>query len=829
MGTVQGVRHWPAAPHDTRSVPVHAVASHYRSPAELPSWTPAEAVWPAGSAQVSVDGGTDARAGSLPVWLGPAHHGARAAHSGPRTSAAPGRATVTVLPRSAAQAAGVDGVLLKIAPAAGRSGTGATHLTVDYRSFADAYGADWASRLRLVALPACVLTTPSARACRTATDLGSSNDAHAGRVSADLPAGPATASGRALTPKAATAATAASAATVVAATSSPGGGGGDFTATSLKPSGSWQAGGSTDAFTWSYPLSTPAAPGGLTPGLTVSYNSQSVDGLTSSTNNQASIVGDGFSLPESYIERSYQSCHQNPSGTTKTWDNCWSGDNQLTLSLNGTTTRVIKDDTTGTYRAQGDTGEKIQYLTGATNGAQRGEYFRVTTANGTQYTFGLDHLPGYASGDTATNSVLTEPVYATASGQPCYNAAFSSSWCQQGYRWMLDYVKDTHGDAMSYFYSDDTNYYARDLGSTANTPYIRDARLTKIQYGQRDGYVYSTSPAAQVTFSYNGRCKTAPTGCAASSLSSSTTANWPDVPYDLNCANGASCTSQSPSFWCTYELTGVQTQALTGTAEKNVDSWAFTYAFPPTGDATTPSLWLSSIVHTGQDTGACGSSRSLSTAPVTFSGTPLSNRADLTDRYPPITRYRLNTVTTETGEIISVGYSAPACGSSTPADDSQNTSLCFPSYWTPSGRTAPTKDWFNKYVVTTVTQQDPTGGGVSDDTVTTYTPVGKPAWRHDDNPLTPAGERTWNEWRGYPGMKVSTGTAPDRRTETDYTYFRGMDGDTLPGGATRSVTVADSRGDSVHDLDRGVSDCGGSLTSHARQGAPCGAARRALS
>ncbi|NED32461.1 RHS repeat-associated core domain-containing protein, partial [Streptomyces sp. SID8499] len=620
-----------------------------------------------------------------------------------------------------------------------------------------------------------------------------------------LPAGAATASGRAPAPKASTAtarATAASPATVVAATSSPGGGGGDFTATSLKPSGSWQAGGSTDAFTWSYPLSTPAAPGGLTPGLTLSYNSQSVDGLTSSTNNQASVVGDGFSLPESYIERSYQSCHQNPAGTTKTWDNCWSENNQLTLSLNGTTTRIIKDDTTGTYRAQGDTDEKIQYLTGASNGVQSGEYFRVTTPNGTQYTFGLNHLPGYASGDTATNSVLTEPVYATASGQPCYNASFSSSWCQQGYRWMLDYVKDTHGDVMSYFYSDDTNYYARDLGSTANTPYTRDARLTKIQYGQRDGSVYSTSPAAQVAFTYNGRCKTAATGCAVSSLSSSTTANWPDVPYDLNCANGASCTSQSPSFWSEYELTGVQTQALTGTAEKNVDSWAFTYAFPPTGDATTPSLWLSSVVHTGQDTSAGGSSGPLSTAPVTFSGTPLSNRVDLTDGYPPITRYRLNTVTTETGEIISVGYSAPACGSSTPADDSQNTSLCFPSYWTPSGLTAPKKDWFNKYVVTTVTQQDPTGGGVNDDTVTTYTPVGKPAWHHDDNPLTPADERTWSEWRGYPGMKVSTGTAPDQRTETDYTYFRGMDGDSLPGGATRSVTVTDSRGDTVHDLDQ---------------------------
>ena len=796
LAAAPGVRHQPAAPQNTRPVPVHAVTSHYHPPKKLSSWTPAKVVWPTGSARVDL-AGADERAGSLPVWLGAAGRAARTAHSASRLS--PSRATVTVLPRSAAKAAGVDGVLLKVTPETARSRTRAARLTVDYRSFADAYGADWASRLRLVTLPACVLTTPKVPACRTATDLKSRNNADVGRVSADLPLGSPAASGSVRTPMASTTS---SAATVVAAAASSGGGGGDFTATSLKPSGSWQAGGSTDAFNWSYPLTTPSAPGGLTPGLQVTYNSQSVDGLTSSTNNQASIVGDGFSLPQSYIERSYQSCHQNPSGTTKTWDNCWSSDNQLTLSLNGSTTRIIKDDSTGTYRAQGDTDEKIQYLTGASNGAQNGEYFRVTTSDGTQYTFGLNHLPGYASGDATTNSVLTEPVYATASGQPCYNATFSSSWCQQGYRWMLDYVKDTHGDAMSYFYTDDTNYYARDLGSTANTPYTRDARLTKIQYGQRDGSVYSTSPTAQITFTYNGRCKTASTGCAVSTLSSSTASNWPDVPYDLNCANGASCTSQSPTFWSEYELTGIQTQALVGTTETNVDSWAFTYAFPATGDATTPSLWLSSIVHTGQDTSAGGSSGSISTAPVTFSGTPLSNRVNLTDGYPPITRYRLNTITTETGEIISVGYSAPACGSSTPSDDSQNTSLCFPSYWTPSGLTSPIKDWFNKYIVTTVTQQDPTGGGVNDDTVTTYTPVGSPAWHYDDNPLTPSDERTWNEWRGYQGMKVSTGTAPDPQTETDYTYFRGMDGDTLPGGSTRSVSITDSRGDTVSDSDQ---------------------------
>jgi RHS repeat-associated protein len=547
----------------------------------------------------------------------------------------------------------------------------------------------------------------------------------------------------------------------------------------------------------------PTAPGGLTPKVELDYNSQSQDGLTSSTNNQASWVGDGFDYSPGFVERSYQSCHQNPTGTTKTQDNCWSDNNTITLSLDGKTSTLVKDDTTGAWHPESDANERVQYKTGAVNGAQNGEYWVVTTDDGTQYYFGQNQLQGYASGDAATNSVWTEPVYATSSGQPCYNATFANSWCQQAYRWNLDYVVDPHQDAIAYYYTTETNYYARDLGTTANTSYIRGGYLRKITYGQRAGSVYSTTPAAQVLFTVNGRCSTSAGGCAASGLSSSTASSWPDVPYDLNCANGAACAVNSPTFWSEYELTGIQTQVLVGTTETNVDAWSLAHSFPATGDSTTPSLWLSSLTRTGQDTSAGGSSSSLSIPAVTLSGTALSNRVDVTDGYPPITRHRLNTITTETGEQISVAYSSAACGSGTPSDPSQNTQLCYPVYWVPPGQTSPTEDWFNKYVVTGVTEQDPTGGGVNDTITTHYTPVGSPAWHYDDNPLTPSSQRTWNQFRGYQGMKVTTGTSPDPVTETDYTYFRGMDGDTLPSGGTRSVTISDTRGDpAVTDSDQ---------------------------
>ncbi|MGY5121081.1 RHS repeat-associated core domain-containing protein [Streptomyces sp. 900105755] len=784
-------------------MPVTAVASHYHQPKPMPAYRPPHISWPSGKAKVTLGGagantrqssGAPIRAGSLPVWIGPAKAAAKrnASQARQTTAATPSVVGVRVLPRSKARAAGVNGVLLGLDRSDASTSESRVGLKLDYSAFTAAFGADWASRLHLVTLPACALTTPRLARCRTGTPLASANDSTAHRLSANV------------TLPAAKSSTATEQASVLlAATSSAGGGGGDYSATSLKPSGTWQAGGSTDAFNWSYPIDTPSVPGGLEPKIALDYNSQSQDGLTSSTNNQASWIGDGFEYSPGYIERSYQSCHQNPTGTTKTQDNCWSGNNTITLSLGGQSTTLVKDDVTGDWHAQNDSDERVQYKTGATNGAQSGEYWIVTTDDGTQYYFGQNQLPGYASGNTATNSVWTEPVYATASGQPCYNATFANSWCQQAYRWNLDYVVDAHQDTVSYFYTTETNYYARDLGTTANTPYIRGGYLNKIMYGQRAGAVYSTSPAGQVTFTVNGRCSTSASGCAVSGLSSSTAANWPDVPYDLNCAKDAACSVNSPTFWSEYELTGIQTQALVGTTETNVDSWSFTHSFPATGDSTTASLWLSSITRTGQDTLGGGSTSPITMHAVMLDGTPLSNRVNVTNGYPPITRQRLNTITTETGGIINVAYSSAACASGTPGDPSQNTKLCYPVYWTPGGKTAPILDWFNKYIVTGVTQQDPTGGGVNDTIATHYIPVGSPAWHYDDNPLTPSDQRTWNEWRGYQGMKVTTGTTPDPVTETDYTYFRGMDGDTLPGGHTRTATVTDSLGDTaVGDSDQ---------------------------
>ncbi|WP_285681362.1 hypothetical protein, partial [Kitasatospora phosalacinea] len=95
---------------------------------------------------------------------------------------------------------------------------------------------------------------------------------------------------------------------VLAATSAPDGSSGSYSATALSPTGTWSAGGSTGAFSYSYPLNVPAAIGGATPNPELSYDSSSQDGRTSGTNNQSSWLGDGWGTSESYIERSYKNC-----------------------------------------------------------------------------------------------------------------------------------------------------------------------------------------------------------------------------------------------------------------------------------------------------------------------------------------------------------------------------------------------------------------------------------------------------------------------------------------------------------------------------------------
>ncbi|RKN35413.1 RHS repeat domain-containing protein [Micromonospora musae] len=717
------------------------------------------------------------RAAGTPVWAQPVVKDGR--YAGPR------RVDVRVADRTAAEAAGVDGVLLSVTPDVA---SGAVRVGVDYAQFAEAFGGNYGSRLRLVTLPACALTTPTLDSCRTATPLTSSNDLAAQTVSAEVPL--ATDAGSRV----------AGAATVLAAVASAGeegGKGGTYAATDLKPSGSWTGGGSTGSFTYSYPITVPPAASGLVPTVALSYDSGSVDGQTVSTNAQASWLGDGWSTPRSYVEQTFASCQDDPGGKpspVKTYDRCYDGP-ILTLSLNGSSTALVWDATKKVWKPESDNGEVITHVENSGNGSgtYNTDYWRVTLRDGTTYEFGRNRLPGWASTKAETKSVDHTPVYSPHSGDPCYDSAgFSSSVCTMAYRWNLDYVTDTHGNAMAYYYEQDKNYYGRNKGAI-DVSYIRDSHLARIDYGFTDGNAYGTVPN-RIVFKTGDRCLSG----TCQPLNSSTKANWPDVPFDLVCNEGTDCDSWSPSFFSTVRLTSIEAQQYnTATSQhEKVDSYAFTQTMPATGDGTSPTLWLSSITRTGHDLSAGGSTSAISLPSVSFVGVKLANRVDVTGGLPNFYRQRISAITTESGSVISPSYELPnPCTAPVTVSPASNTKSCYPVYWTPDGFTEQTRDWFNKYAVTQVVSTDPTGGAPA--VKTSYKYLDGAAWHFDDNEVVKAKYRTYGQFRGYAKVQTFNGDGVnDRRTQSETTYYRGMS----KNNNTTVVNLTDSAGGTHEDV-----------------------------
>ncbi|MFR9799264.1 RHS repeat-associated core domain-containing protein [Streptomyces sp. MS06] len=735
--------------------------------------------WPAAAAataRIPGQGAAKLSVGGLPVTVA---HG--------RGAAAAGQVQVRVLRQRQARAAGIEGVLLT----ASASQPGDARVSVDYSTFAAAYGGDWSGRLRLFRLPACALATPQKAACRTLTPLASRNDvgrqtltATVGLGSADGGPDAVRASRSAPRTSLPTADTAASA-TVLAVTSGPSGesasGAGSYAASPLSASSGWQAGGSSGAFTWSYPLSAPPAAAGPAPQLSLSYDSGSVDGRTASTNNQGGVVGEGFGLTSSYVERSYGSCDDD--GQDGKYDLCWKYDN-ASLVLNGKSTELVKDDTTGVWHLEDDDASTVTHATGADNGDDDGEYWSVTTGDGTRYVFGLNKLPG--AGTQRTNSAWTVPVFGDDAGEPGYDlgSSFADRAVNQAWRWNLDYVVDPHGNAMSYWYTAETNYYGKNGASTGTTRYTRGGYLTKILYGQNKDTLFTGTASDEVTFGYAERC----TASDCSSLTSSTASDWPDVPFDSICASGADCRAANPSFFTRKRLTGIDTHAWSAASSSytDVDSWALTQQYLDPGDIGSSSdqtLVLKTIRHTGRNGTA------ISLDPVTFTYQMRENRVDSsTDNILPLNRPRIASITSEAGAITTVTLSDPECvrGSRMPSAEDNDTMSCYPVYWHVNGATEASLDWFNKYRVLDVVTSDPTGLG---ETMESHYSYSGPAWHHNDDPLTPTKERTWSDWRGYRTVTAITGASGETQSKKVSLYLQGMDGDKQKDGTTRSVTV----------------------------------------
>ncbi|MFD3505386.1 RHS repeat-associated core domain-containing protein [Streptomyces sp. NPDC058678] len=773
-----------------------------------------KAAWPTAgkaTAEVPATGGAAVTVGGLGLKLAqqPAAPAPKPAESktAPKATGPAEKVALSVHPQSAAKKAGVNGVLLTVDPAksASKNAAGDTdklRVSLDYSSFNDVYGGNFGPRLRLVTLPACALTTPQKKSCRTQRPVaGADNDAGSQTLTG-------TVSARTLT---------AGTPMLLAAAADSSGGGSDYSATPLSPTATWEAGGSTGDFTWNYPLRVPPATAGPSPSLSISYNSASVDGRTAGENNQTSVIGEGFSITESYIERKYGSCKDD--GQSGKGDQCWKYAN-ATLVLNGKAVELVNTCTDkaacdtaaqsqasgGTWKLKNEDGTRVEHLTGATgNGDDNTEYWKVTDASGIQYVFGKHRLPGWsdkgttdtADDDPTTNSVWTVPVFGDDSGEPCYKSTgFADSFCNQAWRWNLDYVVDPHGNASTYWYAKETNYYSKNADTTVNgTGYTRGGYLNRIDYGLRSDLLYNKPAAQQVRFTYAERCVVSG-GC--SSLTTDTKANWPDVPFDMICASGTKCTTQiGPAFFTRKRLTDITTSIWsgTGTTQRDVDTWHLDQNFPDTGDASSPSLWLKSIQNTGK-----ANTTAAAMPPVVFDGIQLSNHVE--GSTPDTLRYikwRVREIKSETGSTITVNYSDPDCiwGTSMPAAIDKNTRRCFPVKWSQSGA-APVTDWFHKYVVTSVFQDDPYGHGDTNEKYYDY--QGGAGWAYaDDEGLTKASNRTWSQWRGYGKVVETSGDSEGPRSKKSTLYMRGLNAEKELDGTARVEKVTDSAGTALDD------------------------------
>jgi RHS repeat-associated protein len=797
----------PPAEDLTTKAAVHAPATAtFPAPGDASTLAPAFGVSRAGSSMVSV--------------------GEVVAGSGTHASA-PVR--VRVLDRTAVAARGGQFAGFEVkAPAGSRS----ARVALDVAGFANAVGGGYADRLALYAVPACVTGAPGAGGCPLVplTTTRTSRTVLTARVPLAA-AGSATAAGTAAGAVAATAGAVAAvpgaatgdASVTVLALSGASGAAGNYAASPLQASQAWSVGLGSGSFSYQYPVATPTPPGGPAPGVSLDYDSGSVDGRTGADNGQVSEVGQGWELRSAYIERQYAGCSTD--GAPSTWgDLCWTPDVRYVLSLNGQSHDLIPVSGSTTpwsvseFRLRDDANWLVRRYTGQSNGDNDGEYFSVTTPDGYDYWFGYGVSPWATS--AATDSVWTVPVYGNNSGEPCYVAGNATgSSCTQGWRWNLDRAVDRRGNVISYTYDTEINAYARAFGTVSAVNYVRGGHLLRIEYGGKvSGTAAERTFTSRVEFKTIRRClqeidyPASGTGsCPTLSLANAT--SFPDVPTDLLCTVGAtSCnasTQSSPTFFSSYRLYRILTANVLNGAAGYVDQYDLRAQLPdPDGTGPdSPELWLSRIKHLGIG------SPSIATGSIDFNSSLEDNRVDYLPPYTALPKYRVAVVTNELGGTLTVRYNhtpGRACDPNNVPTVNTNLMECFPRWWKPAGASASVVTWFHKWVVdnaivtdpvTSTTYNPPTGTKLSSEPqVYIYEYVGGAAWHHDDNVLVPADHRSWSEWRGYQnvvvhrrrvvdGVVTSVGGTTDR-SQTRYTYFRGMDHDKAdPTGTPRSVLV----------------------------------------
>jgi hypothetical protein len=174
------------------------------------------------------------------------------------------------------------------------------------------------------------------------------------------------------------------------------------------------------AAVYSYPIDVPKGIAGLQPKIDLTYNSQSVGGTYG-------WLGDGWSLNDFYVLRDV---NYTPNDIS---------DDRFKLIFDGQSHNLIYSETDGFYHTEIETYMRIQRVNGGSN--QKGEYWIVTTKDGTEYRF------GYTGDSELLNSVPSRDYVS---------------------KWKLDQIKDLNGNLIAY------NYDKNPMSGEVGTSYLKN-------------------------------------------------------------------------------------------------------------------------------------------------------------------------------------------------------------------------------------------------------------------------------------------------------------------------------------------------------------------
>ncbi|MFI0420468.1 RHS repeat-associated core domain-containing protein [Spongiactinospora sp. 9N601] len=769
-----------------------------------------EPVWPkAGSAEVGLSGRALAEADGLPVKV--------AAAKGSDVT----RVKVETLPAEAVRKLGGVGIAARLVRADGRQAAGKVRAEFSYAGFRDAYGGQFAGRLQVLRLPACVLQSPRPRGCITRpTPIKAHNDLKNATLVADVetsaadpaqaePKPPATGGKdrKAAAAKAAEAALATqlAAGSVYVLAAGMTGPDGNWGATDLKPSGTWQAGTSGGGFDYGVPLPEPPSPAESGPDLSLQYSASSVDGQGKWTNNQAGVVGAGWDLSAGFIERRFRRCDvdnfYHPETADLIWIAtepngiagkalCWEspdendGDSttndksqsELVLSAGGRSAQIVKDRTSGKYKTVPDFGWRIEQVSGGADGQP---YWRLTDEKGQDWRFGY-----------TADAQWQVPYVGNEPGEPCFDRYENDAippTCNGVWRWNLDREVDRNENVTDYSYVEETNYFCLPscLHETYRVlPYNQGGHLAEVTWGHNT-QVTGSVPTARMTFSTSSR-------------------GGVDEPTDLDCPLPIDCGNSAIAFYSSRKLDSISSEARhpdTGEwdpVRRLVLSHDWIYQRTDFGPPYDPVLWLDTV----HEVGVAGEQQ-ITLPPHDFDAVMLAGKMDYdtTSDWTDLLSWRMvpriAAIGNGMGGRIEVTYGqADPCGGGKGRDGSDylpdKTGDCYQVDYG-SDPDSGYESWarFYKQLAVKIVERDMVAG--SPDMVYNYEFIGSPWWTNRVQFAQPNQAPTGSDWRGYGQVRTieGSGTDPSGYSVSTRTFLRGT-GQAVPhfeGGTVTDVAA----------------------------------------